>query len=105
MEASLLEIRKTMAQRAWNQTQATSQQQREQAAVQMAEQEEMVASARAEVSKTEDAYQKFKGQTGNILNGTANGIAAGLTSGMIAGERPPDPPPSTYMQLREKTRH
>jgi hypothetical protein len=111
MEKSLLEIRQDMARRAPNQRQSTSRQreqmalqiaeheetvnhrqptsrQREQMALQIAEHEETVTSARAEIANTQNAHQKFKGQTGNILNGTANGVAAGLTSGVIAGEHP-----------------
>jgi len=100
MEEPLLDIRQDMARRAPNQRQPTSRQ-REQMALQIAEHEEIMTSARTEISNTQDAYQKFKGQTGNILNGTANGVAAGLTSSMIAGE-PPDQPSSPETQLQEQ---
>jgi hypothetical protein len=97
MEESLLEIRKDMARWAPDQRQSTSRQ-REQMALQIAEHEETVTSARAEISNNQNAYQKFKGQTGNILNGTANGVAAGLTSGVIAGEHTHGQPLSPEIQ-------
>ncbi|EEU48325.1 uncharacterized protein NECHADRAFT_75782 [Fusarium vanettenii 77-13-4] len=33
--------------------------------------------------KSQDAYERFHGQTGNLWNGTMNGVAAGVASGVI----------------------
>ncbi|KAJ4235427.1 hypothetical protein NW757_013538 [Fusarium falciforme] len=33
--------------------------------------------------KSQDAYESFHGQTGNLWNGTMNGVAAGVASGVI----------------------
>ncbi|KAL2675762.1 hypothetical protein Neosp_011953 [[Neocosmospora] mangrovei] len=39
--------------------------------------------------KSQAAYEKFHGQTGNLWNGTMNGVAAGVASGVIGiGKRP-----------------
>jgi hypothetical protein len=85
MEESRLEIRRDLARRSQNAKQLTLRQ-NEHTALQTVVQEEMVANARREVAKVKGSYRKFKGQTGNILNGATNGLAAGLATGIITGE-------------------
>ncbi|KAJ3524910.1 hypothetical protein NM208_g11864 [Fusarium decemcellulare] len=46
--------------------------------------EAILEKTREEATQTRVAYNRFRGQTGNIINGTMNGIAAGTLSGIIA---------------------
>ncbi|KAF7544065.1 hypothetical protein G7Z17_g10240 [Cylindrodendrum hubeiense] len=84
MEASLREMRKDMDIRLRNSNQKKITTQAE---VEDTKHEEIINTAREAVIKARGAYQKFRGQVGNILNGTANGLAAGLTSGAIAARK------------------
>lgn len=78
MEESLREIRDDMARR------SQRPHQKQQAAREAVKHGQIISNARQEVFQARDAYQKFRGQTGNIINGTLNGLAAGATSGIIA---------------------
>ncbi|KAF4468820.1 GTP binding domain [Fusarium albosuccineum] len=46
--------------------------------------EAILKKTREEATQNRVAYNRFRGQTGNIINGTMNGIAAGTLSGVIA---------------------
>ncbi|KAF4987292.1 hypothetical protein FDECE_15498 [Fusarium decemcellulare] len=51
--------------------------------------EAILEKTREEAIQTRVAYNRFRGQTGNIINGTMNGIAAGTLSGIIAAGKFP----------------
>jgi hypothetical protein len=78
MEESLREIRDDMARR------SQRPHQKQQAAREAVKHEQIISNTRQEVFQARGAYQKFREQTGNIINGTTNGLAAGATSGIIA---------------------
>ncbi|KAJ5591974.1 uncharacterized protein N7459_002343 [Penicillium hispanicum] len=83
MEDSLEEIRRDMMQR------SKTPRQRAQVAVETAKHEQIVSSARQEVSEARDAYQKFNGKRSEIFKGSLNGIASGVASGVVAAGKLP----------------